>query len=56
MAAAEVAGKEEGERLRLELKGVRDRLEAAEGVLARKEVCTGSASRLARVMTATMLI
>lgn len=44
MAAADVAEKEENERLRLDLKGVRERLEATEGTLARKEVCVYSAS------------
>ncbi|CAN0312878.1 unnamed protein product [Pylaiella littoralis] len=37
MAVAEVAGKEEGKRLRLELEGVRKKLEATEGTLSRKE-------------------
>lgn len=44
MAAADVTEKEERERLRLELKGVQERLEATEGTLARKEVCVDSAS------------
>lgn len=50
MAVAEVAGKEEGKRLRLELEGVRKKLEATEGTLSRKEVCAGSASRPSRTM------
>lgn len=38
MTAAEVSERKKEEGLRLELKGVRERLEATQGALARKEV------------------
>lgn len=45
MASAEVANKDKGEAVRQELKGVREKLEAMEAALARKEVRDTSGAR-----------